>query len=451
MSQHVIIIGGGPAGIEAARTVVARGGRASLISDQPIGGRAGWDSLLPSKIWLSAAEARDEARAAAVFGVANPAEVDAPAVLRRLAVARERWNEQQRAELEGLGVELLTGTASFVSPGEIEVEVGGARTRRVADRFVVASGSVPWFPDGLKPDGKRVLAPRFASHLQALPRSIVVIGGGATGCEYAYLFLALGARLTWIVDEFGVLPTFHPDAGQALAAAFVARGATVVEGRTAVGIDRSETGVAVTLAGGEQHKAEVAFVAIGRRPDWSRLNLAAAGIEPRDGRLALDSYGRTVNPAVYLVGDTDGGVMVANKAMAQARVAAQHALGLPTRPYDPERVLLAVYSEPQVAQVGRLAGQGVAVARVPYSAGLKPHLRGEMGGFVMLAADERDGRVTGALAVGARAAEVLAPVVVALHTSATVAQLAAAYAAHPTHAELLFLAARAFEEACGGL
>lgn len=430
MTQHVLIIGGGPAGIEAARAVVAGGGRATLVSDLAIGGRAGWDSLLPSKVWLTAVEH--------VHGAAKP---NAAAVLRHLAEIKDAWNNRQRDELAALGVELLQGTAAFVAGDIVEIAHDDRREQRQADRFIIAAGSVPWLPEGLQPDGQRVLVPRFASQMENVPRSAVVIGSGPTGCEFAYLFNRLGTQVTWIVDAYGVLPAYHPEAGRALAAALSALGITIVADRAATTIEKEASGVQVVLDDGSRQAAEIAFVAVGRRPDWSRLNLPAAGLDPGDGQIGVDAYGRTEKEHIYLVGDADGGMMIANKAMAQARVAARHALGLPGRPFDPERVLMAVYTEPQVAQVGQVAGVGVVEERIEYDASLKGQLAGSEG-FVVLTHDEDSRRLAGAVAVGPHAADVLAPVAVALALEATVDQLAEVYVAHPTYSELAFLAGR---------
>ena len=428
MTQHVLIIGGGPAGIEAARAVVEGGGQATLVSDRPIGGRAGWDSLLPSKVWLTAAARRGHT-------------ADAPAVVRHLVQVKEAWTGRQASDLAALGVELIEGTAAFVAPDTVEITHGETRARRQADHFIVATGSAPWFPEGLNPDGRRVLAPRFASRMETLPTSAVVIGSGPTGCEFAYLFNTLGTRVTWIVDAFGVLPAFHQDAGEALGAALVEDGVTMIAGRAATHIERGEEGIVVTVDDGSEYPAGIAFVATGRRPDWGRLNLSAAGLDPADGAVVVDAYGRTENPAIFLVGDADGGMMVANKAMTQARIAARRALGLPVRPFDPDRVLLAIYTEPQVAQIGQVAGVGIVARRVDYAAGLKAHLEAASG-FVTLTYDEEDGNLAGAVAVGPHAAEVLAPVAVALALEATIEEFADLYMAHPTYTELAFLAAR---------
>ncbi|CUS02292.2 putative Dihydrolipoyl dehydrogenase [Candidatus Promineifilum breve] len=443
MTKHIIVIGGGPGGIEAACTVAANGGRATIITDSSLGGRAGWDSLLPSKVWLTAADRLGEIDAARTLGLSATANaVDTADVLARLKAVEESWNSAQQAALEELGVEIITGVASFVGPQTVEVVGGDVHAQHTADAIIVATGSVPWLPEGLKPDGRRVIVPRFISHLEQLPRRLVVIGGGPTGCEFAYLFNRLGVAVTWVVDYYGVLPNFHPDAGALLAESLRAQGVELLAERAASHIDRSESGVVVHLDDGHTLEADMAFVAIGRRPDWGRLNLSAAGIDPTDGRVTVDAFGRCTNPAVYLVGDADGGLMHANKAMAQGRVAALHALGLPVEPFNPDNVLLATYTDPQAAQVGQVEGLDVITRRVSYNAALKPSLTGETAGFVEISYRQEDGRLSGGLAVGPHAADVLAPVAVALQLKATIDQLAGIYVAHPTLSELVFLAAR---------
>ncbi|HFQ93401.1 MAG TPA: NAD(P)/FAD-dependent oxidoreductase, partial [Anaerolineae bacterium] len=356
MSKHIVIIGGGPAGMEAAREAVRTGGRGTLVSNTPLGGRAGWHSLSPSKVWLATADALGLFAEADALGL-HPADGQPhlEGILARIQAVTTAWNREQAEELQELGVEVVTGTAVFTHPNKLAVKdkAGSVTATLTADAFIVAAGSVPRFPPQMKPDGKRVIAPRFAKHLQAIPRSIVVVGGGATGSEFAYLFNRVGAAVTWIVDDQGVLPSFRPDVGRFLAEALARQGVKLVAGQMAQRIDRDEEKVSVVLADGAAYEAEMAFLAIGRNPDLAGINLAAAGLGG-DGVPVLDEYGRTPNPAIYIVGDAAGDPMIANRAMAQARIAARHALGAATPPYRPETVVAATYTEPQAAQVGRV-------------------------------------------------------------------------------------------------
>ncbi len=436
MSEQIVVIGAGPGGVEAAATAARAGRPVTLISDGPVGGRAGWHSLLPSKAWLAAAEEAQVTGRAPNFA----------ALLERLEQIKRDWNGGLQSRLASLGVTILSGQAAFSAPDQLKVApADGSDSGTIRGATVIAApGSVPFFPPPLKPDGRLVLAPRFLSRLSALPPTMLVIGAGATGCESAFLFNALGVQVTWIVDQFGVLPNFHPDAGTFLAQALVRQGVHAVVGQQVVDLERREGQVTAVLADNARYSAAQAFVAIGRKPDWSMLNLEAAGVgADANGRYAVDGFGRTANPAVYLAGDADGGWMIANKAMSQGRIAAMHAAGLLTKPYDPDVIIQPVYSEPQVAQVGRVfPAPGLTAVHLPYSAALKPHLLAQGAGFLLLTYDEQSGLLRGGVAGGPEAAGILAPIALALKLGAHLSDLADLYAAHPTLSELPFLAAR---------
>jgi dihydrolipoamide dehydrogenase len=405
--------------------------------------------LTPSKVWLAAADTWGWVSEAAALGIAidGPVRPDPGAVLERIRDVTARWNAQAKSDLEALGVTLVTGVGSFCSPTEVQVDAGNQAdgARLSADAVILASGSVPRFPPGLRPDGQRVLAPRFASGLESLPSSIVVVGGGATGSEFVYLFSRLGVDVTWVVTERGVLPMFHSEAGQFLGQVLVRRGVHLVKDKRAARIEAGEDGIVLVTQDGAQFAADAAFLAIGRRPDTARLNLAAAGLALGSlGEVEVDGFCRSSVPHIYAAGDVAGRPMLANQAAVQARVAGRHAAGTATSPYRPETVVYAIYTEPQVAQVGVWTAQDEAVqtARLSFEAGLKAHLQPYGEGFVQLACSAADGRVLGGLAVGPHAADVLAPVAVAVQMGAAIEDLAATGGANPTTGELAFLAAR---------
>lgn len=445
MAKQVIIIGGGPAGIEAARAAAQAKAQVTLVSEGPVGGRAGWHSLVPSKVWLTAADTAGLLAESPTLSGPSPSRSSSEAIVAEIQAVKERWNTQQIKELKALGVDIVNGLASLEAANKVVVkdEENQVVSRLHGEAVVVTTGSVPIFPPNLRPDGQRILAPRFAGNLDPLPTSMVVIGAGATGCEFTYLFNRLGVKVTWIVDPYGVLPMFAPDAGQLLAEVLVKRGVQIVRDQFAERIEPTDEAVTVLTSDGESYQADMAFVAIGRQPDLSRLNLEAAGLTLEAGLAPeVDGFGRTRVPGLYIAGDAAGAPMVANRAMAQARVAGLHAAGTTPAPFREESVVAAIYTEPQVAQVGMVAGEGLKTARVPFTAGLKTHLLPGQDGFVMLAYQEESRRVVGGIAVGPHAADVLAPVALAIQLEATLDDLAALFGAHPTISELAFIAAR---------
>lgn len=444
-NTNVLVLGGGPAGISAAVQASRLQASVTLVTDGPVGGRAGWHSLLPSKVWLGSASTASALEAAPEVGFADAigaGTLDENKLLAHLAEVKQQWNQDQAAWLQQLGVKTISGKGRFSGPQSVEVTEGNEVLRLSADYVVIATGSVPYFPPELKPDGKRVIAPRFASSLEKLPASIVVIGGGATGSEFAYLFNRLGVKVTWIIDEYGVLPGYLPELGDFLRDSLEAAGVVVVAGSGAQALDRQIDGVVVHTASGAVIPAEMAFVAIGRRPDLSGLDLQAAAVDVRDDVVIADAFGRTSNPQVYVAGDAAGGRLVANKAMSQGAIAVSHALGASPQPYDAQQTVLATYTDPEIAQVGNLTDDTARLIRVSSDIGLKGRLEGHMAGFVLLAFRPESGQLIGGAAAGSHAADTLAPLALALRLGATVGDLSALYVGHPTASELLFAAAR---------
>lgn len=450
MTRQIVVLGGGPAGIEAALAAADLGAQVTIISEGQVGGRATWDSLVPSKVWLGLADLISDLAdigGRGLGGFAIPS-IEPSTVLARIRSVGESWGGQMARRLADCGVALIEGVATFATPTTVEVrgEDGNVRAQLAADAAIIATGSVPRFPAALRPDGIRVLAPRHASRLEQIPPEIVVIGGGATGSEFTYLFSRLGAQVTWIVGSKGVLPQLIPDAGIYLARALEARGVRLVLGSPAEQIEHASDGVTVVTAEGGRYHAAAAFIAIGRTPDLSRLNLAAARLTPGSaGTLTTDGYGRTDARHIYAVGDAAGGSMLANRAMAQAWVAGRHAAGARIRPFRPDTVIHAVYTEPQIAQVGVVSGASdtLQTVRLPYHSVLKAHLLGYSDGFVELAYDPWGGQMRGGIAVGPHAADILAPIALAVQTGASLEDLAATFGANPTISELIFGAARA--------
>lgn len=437
LHRHIIVIGGGPAGVQAALAAAGQGRSVDLVSDGPPGGRAAWQTLLPSKIWL---EQRPTGQPA-----------DLAAMKARFERVAGAWQQQIQEQLERAGVNLLLGTGSFLSPHEIQVvpPEGGYPDQISADAVIIATGAVPFLPAGLQPDGERVHSPNTIWSMARLPESLVVIGAGGPATEYVDAFSRLGVAITWITGPVGVLSAFPPEAGRAIAGIMERRGVRIITGMLAQKIERSENGVRVLTPGG-RFEAEAAFVAIGLRPDLKRLNLAAAGLKPgTSGGLAVDPYGRTAVPHIYLVGDA-ASPLSANISIAQGRIAGWHAAGLEVEPLQLELSVQAIYTNPQVALVGRMSdrSQPLHKVRVPFCACLRAHLLEdqappEESGFLEVAyLAEKPRTITGALAVCPEAAEILTPLAVAVRAGMTIDELAGVYSAHPTYSELAILAAR---------
>ncbi|MCS6949841.1 MAG: FAD-dependent oxidoreductase, partial [bacterium] len=269
-----------------------------------------------------------------------------------------------------------------------------------------------------------------------------------TGSEFAYLFRVLGARVTVVTDMPRLLPRADEAVSQALEHAFRQMGIEVLLSSPVESVTAGDGGVQVLLRDGRSLEGTHAFVAIGRRSDLSRLNLEAAGLPSSAQGIPLNEYLQSPVPHLYAVGDAAGPPFTLNRGWAQAYVAVRHALGVPVPPFRPELVVEAVYTQPQVAQVGiteaqaRKQGLRVRVLQAQYAHNLKAQLLGETEGFVKVVVEEDTGRLLGGAAIGAHAADVLAPLATAMALGGTVEALASLYPAHPTLVELLHEAAR---------
>jgi pyruvate/2-oxoglutarate dehydrogenase complex dihydrolipoamide dehydrogenase (E3) component len=451
MAIQLAVIGSGPAGIAAASAAADSGANVTLIGAEPPGGRAGWHSLVPSKALLSLADSLGLADRFARLGLEiASAEPDMGVLVQRIRALSQAQSDRQAADLARRGVQMLAGKAAFAGPRHLQVAAGEGRpTVLEVDAIIIATGSVPIFPPGLKPDGQRIIAPRFVSGLDHLPGSFIVVGGGVTGAEFVYGFNRLGATVHWVIDEFGVLPPFDRDVVGVLVDALAARGVVRYEGIAADSAVSDAEGVTVTLADGTVLRTEMAFMAIGRQPDLLELNLEKAGlyVDFRQG-ISVDGFGRSAVPSIYAAGDVTGPPMTANKAMVQGWIAGRHAAGAAVEPCRPETMIEAVYSEPQVAQVGlnqataAAHGHPIRELTVNFDSGLKATLLDETEGLVKLWADAGDHTLLGAAAVGAQAADILAPVALGLSLGARLDEMAALFVAHPSLSELVFAAAR---------
>jgi pyruvate/2-oxoglutarate dehydrogenase complex dihydrolipoamide dehydrogenase (E3) component len=396
MKRRVAVVGAGPAGLTAARAAADAEAEVILIGAELPGGRANWHSLLPSKVFLTATDLLGAVDRLADLGIESPGgrRADIRQLTRRVQALSRARSEAQASDLVSRGVRLVTGTARFRDPNTLRIDSGDRAPEEIeADAVILATGSVPIFPPDLKPNGREILAPRFVGKLERLPASMILVGGGVTGTEFAYAFSRLGVQVTWLVDEFGVLPTFDGEAVEVLLDELRRGGMTLHAGVGAASVT-TRNGVTVTLRDGTRLQAESAFVAIGRRPDLDGLSLEAAGLQPGPVRgVAVDSACRSRVPHIYAAGDITGPPMCANKAMAQGWVAGLHAAGGKVKGYRPDSIIEAVYTDPQVAQVGlgeaaaAKRGTAVRVLKSAYGASLKGALSEERAGFVKLIAD----------------------------------------------------------------
>ena len=444
MNKRIVVIGGGPAGIEAASTAALYSDAVALVSDRPVGA---WHQLLPSRVWLTAVDNLYAALGpfASVTGeLSDRRQFDLAEVHAHADRIARQWRAQQVHKLRNLGVRTVMGKASFQSPGRLLITNASDGDMTVeADAFIVAAGSTPFVPPPLAPDGRRVFSPGTAHEMPLLPATMIVIGDGPTGFEFVHIFSALNINVTWLVLPGGPSCAIAPDADAFLVDMLLQRGVRIRPGEPVAELKRYQDQVAAVKPDGSRYEAEMAFVTIGNRPNVAPLNLEAAGVQTdARGSVRSDRYGQTNIEGIYIAGDARQ-VRAGSVSMAHARIAALHATGQETEPYDETCMVIPFLSNPQVAQVGALSADDNSIqsVEVAMQSGLKTHISGNTEGFIRLAWN-RSRQVVGGLAVGYQAADALAPVAVAIKTEATIDTLASLYGPHPAISELPFMAAR---------
>ncbi|MCB1040546.1 MAG: FAD-dependent oxidoreductase [Acidimicrobiales bacterium] len=452
MAQRFVVIGGGPAGNQAATTAARLGAEVTLVERDIVGGAAHLLDCIPSKAMIATGGAMNDLRRAAGMGLVHvDAELDFEALRSRIRGIEGRLEGSVRGLLESQGVRLLQGTGRLLDAHHVEVTDVDGSTRVVeADTIVLSTGSRPRIPDWAPIDGRRVLTTRDAYPPPELPSHLIVVGSGVTGVEFVHMFSAFGSDVTLIVSRQQVLPQKDPEVAAVLEDDFLGRGVKLFKGARAEGIDVTDEGVAVRCDDGRIARGSHVLLCIGSIPNSEGLGLEAAGVELDGGYVVVDHNCKSTVPHIYAAGDLSGKLPLSSVASMQGRKIAEHALGLhagPHRHLDYEKAASAIFTDPEIADVGLAEadafadGRKVRVTKVPFSASAKALINDDPRGFVKIVSDPATGVVLGGSIVGQHAAELISVIAVAVTAGLKVADLAESLFVHPALAESLSEAA----------
>lgn len=441
-----VVVGSGPGGYVAAIRAAQLGLRTAIVEKGKIGGRCLNEACIPAKSVLRSAEVLDEARKAADYGVriAGEPEVDYARVAARRDEVIASLTGGVSMLLRKNGVEVVEGTARLDAAANVVV---GERTLET-DRVVLACGSRPKAVAGAQFGGR--IADTAATWLSGeLPRSLCVVGAGASGCEIASAFRRFGVEVTLIEALERILPAEDEDSSRLVAREFKRIGIDLRTGAQIEAIeDRGDR--AVVVLAGEELSFERVCIAAGRAPDVEGLGLDTAGVELDErGLVRVDERLRTSREGVWAIGDMVRGPALAHKASEEGIVAVEDAAGRHPEPLDLAFVPSVTFCHPQVASFGmteaeaRAAGHDVVVGKVPIGAVGAPTVYGDRAGLVKIVGDRRYGELLGAHVVSAKAAELIEELVVARELEGGYPELAKIVHPHPVFAEAVAEAARA--------
>ncbi|HEV2361611.1 MAG TPA: FAD-dependent oxidoreductase [Acidimicrobiales bacterium] len=447
MSVRMVIIGGGPAGVQAAAAGARLGADVTLVERDIVGGAANLWDCIPSKAMIATGGLMDTVGRAHSLGLAElKPELDLLALRQRVEAIERRLADSLTGQLESQGVRLLRGTARLVGPHAVQVGDGEPLE---ADAILVSTGSSPRVPEFAAVDHERILLTRDAYPPREIPSHIVVIGSGVTGVEFVHMFRSIGSKVTLIVSRQQVLPQKDPEVAAALETDFLASGVALAKGARAIGIDVDATGTEVTVRcdDGRAISGSHALLAIGSVPETKDLGLEAAGVETNEGGYSpINHHCQSNVPHVYAAGDVSGRLQLASVAAVQGRKVAEHVMGLHTRQHrhlDYDKAASAIFTEPEIADVGLAEaeafalGRKIRVTKVPFAANSRALIDGDPRGFVKIVSDPATGVVLGGSIVGARAAELISVVALAVTANLRVVDIAESLFVHPALAEAM--------------
>ena len=445
MATHafdVVVVGTGPGGyVSAIRCAQLGLSVAAVEDDRPGGVCLNW-GCIPTKALLRNAEVVHLFERAETFGVTvQGLQVDYAAAVKRSRGVADRMAKGVEFLFKKNKITLFPGTGALKSRTTVEVKgQSGTETLEAKRAVILATGSEPKSLPGVTIDEKVVISSNGAVRNEARPASMVVIGAGAVGMEFADVYAAYGTQVTVLEALDRVLPVEDAEASALVARLFGRRGITIKTGIKVSAVKPGGPG-AVVETGEGRIEAEQVLMAVGRGARTAGVGLEAAGVQLERGFVKVSPTMETSVKGIYAVGDMAGAPLLAHKAMAEGVVAAEAIAGRTPRPIDYTNVPSCTYCRPQVASIGlseakaKDSGREVLVGKFPFTASGKAVALGETDGFVKVVADKASGEILGAHIVGPEATEIIHEFAVGRTLEATVEEIVHTIHAHPTLSE----------------
>jgi pyruvate/2-oxoglutarate dehydrogenase complex dihydrolipoamide dehydrogenase (E3) component len=462
VATRIVIIGGGPAGYEAALVAAARGPEVADVTVVDCDGIGGacvlWDCV-PSKTFIASTGVRTELRRAPDLGYAlefEDAKIELPTINNRVKMLAAAQSADIATRLQSEGVTLIAGRGELVDdvPGMAAHTVkvtahDGTVSKVTADVVLIATGASPRVLPNAEPDGERILNWRQLYDLEKLPEHLIVVGSGVTGAEFVNAYTELGVAVTVVASRDQILPHEDSDAAAVLEDALAERGVTLVKNARAESVTRTEDGVLVKMTDGRTVEGSHALMTVGSVPNTGGLGLERVGIELGPGNyLTVDRVSRTSVPGIYAAGDCTGLMLLASVAAMQGRIAIYHALGEGLSPIRLRTVAAAVFTRPEIAAVGvpqTKIDDGSVPARtitLPLATNARAKMSSLRLGFVKIFCRPATGVVIGGVVVAPIASELILPIALAVQNGNTVGDLAETFAVYPSLSGSITEAAR---------
>jgi len=451
MAYDMVILGGGPGGYVAAIRAAQLGAKVVVVEKDQLGGTCLNQGCIPTKALVAGAEILRMLRKGAEFGIiANDPVVDFSRFMERKNRVVQRLAAGINYLFKKNKIQLVKGIGKLVSSNTVQVvREDGCQEELVAANIILATGSRPALIPSLGYDGQRVITSDEILTLSEVPKSLLVIGGGVIGCEFACIFSELGTKVTIAEVMPSILPAIDKEASRLMQILFKKRGIDIKTGILIKEISKGQDNVGVILENGEELRAEKILISVGRAFNTEEIGLDTVGVETGlKGEVVINSRMQTSVRNIYAIGDITNRIQLAHVASTQGIVAVENIMGM-EREMDYDSVPSCIFTSPEVAAVGISSemaeekGIVVKIGKFPFMASGKAMAAGEAEGFVKIIAEAESDRILGVSIVGPHATDLIAEAGLAIRLEATAGQLANTIHAHPTLAEAVMEAAEA--------
>jgi len=440
-SFDIIVLGGGPGGYPAAIRAAQLGKSVAIVEAKELGGTCLNRGCIPSKTLIAGAEALGRLNDLKAFGITiDKVSVDYAIMTDRKDAIVDKMRKGVESLMAANKITMFKGFGKFISPKEIKV-TGTDNAIITADKIIIATGSEPRSIPAFPFDYQQVHDSTSLLEMKKLPKSMVIIGGGIIGCEFASLFTELGVKITILEMLPRILPMEAEVVSEALTRAFQKRGIVIKTGVAVAGVDKSKKGITAKLASGESFDADICLVSVGRSLNTSNIGLEKAGVAVSDnGMVPVNDQMETSVNGIYAIGDIASKWWLAHVATHQGIVAATNAAGK-TAHMLYNAIPSVIFTHPEIATVGlsleaaKSKGYNAVIGAFPFQALGKSQAANQADGFAQVVLDQRTGEILGAQVVGHEASSLIAAMTLAITNELTAECIAETIHAHPTIAE----------------